>query len=66
MQHAAAAALPSDENIWLGLQKESPLDAHLHGAALQGDADTLRRVLDTGRVHVDCKDKVKLNSCNSR
>lgn len=39
-------------------QKESPLDAHLHIAALQGDVDTLRRVLDSGRVHVDCKDRV--------
>ncbi|XP_052133102.1 ankyrin homolog, partial [Frankliniella occidentalis] len=39
------------------LQKESPLDAHLHIAALQGDVDTLRRVLDSGRVHVDCKDR---------
>lgn len=42
----------------MSMKKESPLDAHLHIAALQGDVDTLRRVLDSGRVHVDCKDRV--------
>jgi hypothetical protein len=41
------------------LQKESPSDVQLHLAALQGDVDLLRRVLDSGKVHVDSKDKVR-------
>jgi hypothetical protein len=44
------------------LQKETPSDQQLHLAALQGNVEQLRRVLDSGRVHVDCKDKVGLNS----
>lgn len=30
----------------------------LHLAALRGDVVEMRRVLDTGKVHVDCKDEV--------
>lgn len=30
----------------------------LHLAAARGDAKRLRVLLDSGRVHVDCKDKV--------
>jgi hypothetical protein len=41
------------------LQKESPSDVQLHLAALQGDVDLLRRVLDSGKVHVDSRDKVR-------
>ena len=42
------------------LQKESKSDQQLHLAALQGNLSTLQRVLDSGKVHVDCKDKVRL------
>lgn len=41
-------------------QKESPWDVELHLAAARGDAKRLRILLDSGRVHVDCKDKVSL------
>lgn len=39
-------------------QKESPWDVELHLAAARGDAKRLQVLLDSGRVHVDCKDKV--------
>jgi len=41
------------------LQKESPSDVQLHLAAIQGDVQLLRRVLDSGKVHVDSKDTVR-------
>jgi hypothetical protein len=41
------------------LQKESLSDVQLHLAALQGDVALLRRVLDSGKDHVDSKDKVR-------
>lgn len=41
------------------LQKESPSDVQLHLAAMQGDVHLLRRVLDSGKVHVDSRDKVR-------
>lgn len=41
-------------------QKETPSDVMLHLAALRGDVVELRRVLDTGKVHVDCKDEVSM------
>jgi hypothetical protein len=41
------------------LQKETPSDVQLHLAALQGDVQLLRHVLDSGKVHVDSKDKVR-------
>ncbi|CAD6997751.1 unnamed protein product [Ceratitis capitata] len=37
--------------------KETPSDVLLHLAALRGDEINLRRVLDSGKVHVDCKDE---------
>ncbi|CAL7947712.1 unnamed protein product [Xylocopa violacea] len=40
------------------MKKESPWDVELHLAAARGDAKRLRVLLDSGRVHVDCKDKV--------
>ena len=43
--------------IWI-FQKETPSDQQLHLAALQGNLEQLCKVLDSGRVHVDCKDKV--------
>ena len=45
-------------NFFLFLQKETPSDVLLHLAALRGDDITLHRVLDSGKVHVDCKDEV--------
>lgn len=41
-------------------QKETPSDQQLHLAALQGNLEKLKRVLDSGKVHVDCKDKVSV------
>jgi hypothetical protein len=41
------------------LQKESPSDVQLHLAAIQGDVQLLRRILDSGKVHVDSKDTVR-------
>lgn len=40
------------------LQKESPWDIELYLAAERGDIQRLQMILDSGRVHVDCKDKV--------
>lgn len=40
------------------LQKETPSDIQLHLAAIRGDDVLLRKLLDSGRVHVDCKDEV--------
>ena len=40
------------------LQKESPTDQQLHLSALQGNVDQLKKVLESGKVHVDSKDKV--------
>ena len=39
-------------------QKETPSDQQLHLAALQGNLEQLKKVIDSGKVHVDCKDKV--------
>ena len=39
-------------------QKETQSDHQLHLAALQGNVEQLTKVLETGKVHVDCKDKV--------
>lgn len=47
-------------HIFFLSQKETPSDVMLHLAALRGDVVELRRVLDTGKVHVDCKDEVSM------
>lgn len=39
-------------------QKETPSSIQLHLAALRGDLVALKRVLDSGKVHVDCRDEV--------
>ena len=46
----------------LFLQKDTASDQPLHLAALQGNLEQLRTVLETGSVHVDCKDKVEIIS----
>lgn len=48
--------------LFLSLQKESLSDVQLHNVAREGDLYLLRRILDSGKVHVDCKDKVELLS----
>lgn len=45
-------------NLFSCLQKETLSDIQLHLAALRGDEMLLRKVLDSGKVHVDCKDEV--------
>lgn len=47
-------------HFFFQLQKETPSDVMLHQAAWRGDVVELRRVLDTGKVHVDCKDEVSM------
>lgn len=42
----------------ISFQKETPSDIQLHLAAIRGDEVLLRKLLDSGRVHVDCKDEV--------
>lgn len=39
-----------------------PSDQQLHLAALQGNLEHLKTVLETGKVHVDCRDKVSVHS----
>ncbi|XP_043472252.1 EKC/KEOPS complex subunit TPRKB isoform X2 [Leptopilina heterotoma] len=41
----------------MSMKKESPWDVELHLTAARGDAERLQLLLDSGRVHVDCKDK---------
>ncbi|KAH0560697.1 hypothetical protein KQX54_007126 [Cotesia glomerata] len=41
----------------MSMKKESPWDVELHLSAARGDAKRLQVLLDSGRVHVDCKDK---------
>lgn len=45
--------------VLLSAQKESLSDVQLHVAAREGDLQLLRRILDSGKVHVDCKDKAR-------
>lgn len=44
---------------FIRLQKETPSDIQLHLAAIHGDVILLAKLLDSGRVHVDCKDEVR-------
>ncbi|KAF6206052.1 hypothetical protein GE061_017277 [Apolygus lucorum] len=37
--------------------KETPSDVKLHLAAVNGDLRCIRRLLDSGKVHVDCSDR---------
>lgn len=55
---AIISLLPS--YLLLVLQKETLSDIQLHLAAMRGDEMLLRKVLDSGKVHVDCKDEVRL------
>ncbi|XP_063983689.1 ankyrin repeat domain-containing protein 29 isoform X3 [Diachasmimorpha longicaudata] len=41
----------------MSMKKESPWDVELHLSAARGDAKRLRVLLESGRVHIDCKDK---------
>lgn len=45
----------------INFQKETPSDVRLHLAAVNGDLKVIRRLLDSGKVHVDCRDKVFYN-----
>ena len=42
------------------LQVETKLDLDLHRAAATGSSKLLQKILDTGKVHVDCQDEVKI------
>ncbi|CAG9784064.1 unnamed protein product [Diatraea saccharalis] len=39
--------------------KESRTDVQFHLAALRGDCDRLRQLLDTGKVHIDSRDRIE-------
>ncbi|XP_039292587.1 ankyrin repeat domain-containing protein 29 [Nilaparvata lugens] len=41
----------------MSMKKETPSDVRLHWAAVNGDVALIRRLLDSGKVHVDCRDK---------
>ncbi|KAG8229925.1 hypothetical protein J437_LFUL009660, partial [Ladona fulva] len=41
----------------MSLKKESKSDVMLHLASLRGDLHMLQKLLNSGKVHVDCKDK---------
>ncbi|CAH2072968.1 unnamed protein product, partial [Iphiclides podalirius] len=41
----------------MSLKKESRTDVQFHLAALRGDCDRLRQLLDTGKVHIDSRDR---------
>lgn len=53
-----ALQLPFIHSLSFSTQKETLSDIKLHLAALRGDEMLLRKVLDSGKVHVDCKDEV--------
>lgn len=48
--------LKIDHNI-MSLKKESRTDVQFHLAALRGDCRRLRQLLDTGKVHIDSRDR---------
>uniref|UniRef100_A0A8D8S235 Ankyrin repeat domain-containing protein 29 n=1 Tax=Cacopsylla melanoneura TaxID=428564 RepID=A0A8D8S235_9HEMI len=41
----------------MSMKKETPADVRFHLAAINGKLDTIVKLLDSGRVHVDCQDK---------
>ncbi|XP_069365833.1 ankyrin repeat domain-containing protein 29 isoform X2 [Maniola hyperantus] len=41
----------------MSLKKESRTDVQFHLAALRGDCERLKRLLDTGKVHIDSRDR---------
>lgn len=41
----------------MSFKRETPLDLQLHRAAIKGDRGMILKVLNTGRVHADCRDK---------
>ena len=43
------------------LQKETPHDHILHKSAYEGNLKDLKYVLNSGRVHIDCIDKVSFS-----
>lgn len=57
-QNAAREILSVNYFQIISFQKETPSDIQLHLAAIRGDEVLLRKLLDSGRVHVDCKDEV--------
>jgi len=54
----SAACIACLSELLFVFQKETPSDQQLHLAALQGNVEQIRKVLEGGKVHVDCKDKV--------
>ncbi|OXA43686.1 ankyrin repeat domain-containing protein 29 [Folsomia candida] len=40
----------------MSFKRETPWDIKLHRAAIRGDSDIINHLLNSGRVHVDCRD----------
>ena len=47
--------------VYIITQKESLSDVRFHAAARLGDLIGMRHLLDSGKVHADSRDKVKIN-----
>lgn len=41
----------------MSMKKETPRDVKFHLAAINGKVETIVKLLDSGRIHVDCQDK---------
>ncbi|CAH2228591.1 jg27768, partial [Pararge aegeria aegeria] len=48
---------PSFHLIQYRTMKESRTDVQFHLAALRGDCERLKQLLDTGKVHIDSRDR---------
>lgn len=46
----------------MSYKKESLSDVRLHSAARQGNVMDLRHLLESGKVHTDSRDKVKIKA----
>lgn len=51
--------------LLLSFQKETLSDIQLHLAALRGDIALLKKVLESGKVHVDSRDEVIIRVNNT-
>ena len=49
---------PISSKFVLFWQVETKLDKDLHQAAATGSSKLLQKILDTGKVHIDCRDEV--------
>ncbi|XP_045445574.1 ankyrin repeat domain-containing protein 29 [Melitaea cinxia] len=57
LQHLSERLNSYTTTIILYSQKESRTDVQFHLAALRGDCERLKQLLDTGKVHIDSRDR---------